>query len=646
MSSSQSKKRKQRQPKQQQQQQTQPEPEPESEQSQQSLEYPQYKLVSTTTSFRRLDYKAIDLRVLENLPQFPQHFISNLSQPALFSTLLALSCCFMYRNAYRSFKLFSPTIVDTILDKYLVLHHPQASATHSSNHHHHHHRQQQQQQQQLPLSLQQQFYQPTVSDIANPHRENFNYTSQLQNDQQSQQHSQHLHKLADLRSDLIQLFLRYYGVALHHLQILLNKEDLDNMFCAFYSSLYLNVVTMYESDTIDQSFTFSTGSIQIAKDIIVRHKHLGSEFYVNFLNSAYQSWWCPGYDPTCLLEFRKIVENLLVYEKRAVRLSEGQVNQEYHLLVKFLALVETPQNVPLDYFNVLQEWLFNVPPKVYDRSMIDARDEFETTVIYLFRALPMMLRNIYPLTFFFNSLLITHPSKTLPKPSVKDPYLKKVVDYCIKMYTFFATRRQILFRLNINIDEVLLMARAVNEVPVHEFMNIKLKHYHYLHFPMSLPLYKMNTKNLVMQFDPEKLYSYNKHHARVFTNDIWRDPVYRMQYRNFVADDLSSEYGFKDTVYHDQAEDIEKQLVLAYYELYTGIDESGTPANASNAATSTEAATETDVVPFHVSSGEPIIKNININQAYKTIVKLQELRLETFAKLVAERKETDSSVLL
>ncbi|CAK9437207.1 uncharacterized protein LODBEIA_P15850 [Lodderomyces beijingensis] len=443
------------------------------------------------TSFLKLHYKKFRSKMMANCNELSA---SQLSNPALLSTLLASSCTFLYRNAYQYFSIFSDEEEDEVIE---------------------------------------------------------------------------------FRENLVRLFVKYYGIALYNLRLSLNNKDMHSLNMAFTASMYLNTISMYECESVDQSFTFSSGTIQLADDMISNHKKLANDFVLVYLKHVYMAWYCPPYDPTCIQELRAIVYGLSRYEKL---FQNESTRRMYTNLVKFMELLDNPAQMATTY-HLFRQWMLIVPSKTYfsRRDQQPPFDEIEAVLLSIYRALERMLQSMCPRSLFFNlHLLDLNPIASIaPSKSVStnftDPHLGDIYNYSNRVFTFFHQRKQILQHLLDDLDNVEIVSQALSEVPIYEFMTTNFNFYNYPHFPMTLPLQDLNAK-LNNKIDLQLLFN-NKHQQDYWTRykvNEFQDPMIKSHYRNMGLGLTKETYSLSDTFIAHFASDFEQCLINAYRDLFNG----------------------------------------------------------------------------
>ncbi|KAI3405967.2 hypothetical protein KGF56_001186 [Candida oxycetoniae] len=404
-----------------------------------------------------------------------------------------------------------------------------------------------------------------------------------------------------LRENLVAKFVVYYGKALNNLRQMLNKRDVASMSRASLSSLYLHIIAIYEEETVDQSFTFGSGLVQLTRDIIVKHQQITCPSVLKYVANASKSWYFPAYDQKCLKELNRFILSLEVYAKKSCNF---QALCSYNDLIEFSKKFDD-WAFKFDSYQVVRDWLISAPSGLFVLPNFTT-DEFELVVLYLYKVLMMMLPNLFPRALFCYPHLIRVFPMTPPPQPLKNSYLQYVCQYCIRVHDFFYKRYNLLINLTETSKRELMM-KAWNEVIIEEFSNTHFDYYHFLHFPMSLPFHRLWDMGM-KSVDMKHLYSYNHYQTEWFRKNCFQDPVVEIHYRNFGFGPIPQTFSFNDTLLVDSAGDIENNLLVSYQNLINGV------------------ANEQDVIPEYTLVQAPF--ELTINEAYKLLGDFQELRRE------------------
>lgn len=418
----------------------------------------------------------------------------------------------------------------------------------------------------------------------------------------SYESTKEIHKL---RNGLLAISSRYYGIAISKLRKIILKPNY-NVSIAIFVSSYLNKISVYEYKDYHHSIAFSKGTAGIFNDSVSRNDKTIS-WSIKFLIKSSKSLYIPSYAPNAIYEY---FEYLNDYRKQLDQcqavISDNQfifqLNFHCNNLVDYTKFIinlfennsiETIRNNPSLLYKILRRYLLIVPPKV---SMINyLKDQFELVLMYLFDALARFLDNILPnlpylffqgfkggLTLWFNPNYQVTNKYILGGNQTNE--LKNILDYCIRISTFFQRRFNKLstyfgeqkFASRSNELSPSLIAKQINEVMIYSFKNTRIDYVHYCHLPSAVKFDHNNDFLMEKLSNIEKLrlYDYNlDHYLYLKSEDSHKEAKRNINDLPFQNDPVLSHH-MGNTTGKKQAKTLFKEDLTRKVEFYSRDDRS------------------------------------------------------------------------
>ncbi|RCK60953.1 hypothetical protein Cantr_07999 [Candida viswanathii] len=166
--------------------------------------------------------------------------------------------------------------------------------------------------------------------------------------------------------------------------------------------------------------------------------------------------------------------------------------------------------------------------------------------------------------------------------------LQSFVQYCMKVYSFFECRILLLNNLLMNnTSKIPQFTASINEIPLVKFNNVTLQPYNYIHFPQSIQLPINNLDNVNRYLSQHHLtYLYNTHHLQHFRYCFLNSPDIRFHAFNLGLEFPPTSqpagpgggFSFEDTIFGSYKDLISIGLTRAYEDLFSGAkDDQGAP---------------------------------------------------------------------